>query len=160
MSIKKQTPHAVTCGIVKNYFLSAVVAEPTAPAAALPAAPETVDVEDAVEALEAAGAAEVLPPTDGAATALCGATGAATVGEVCVVVDTAGAETSTTGVVVDVEPAAGTLVLLVHPTNIAATTAVITSVFIVGSFVLWFILEFGLLDRISGTALRQNRYLS
>jgi len=145
LSIKKQTPHAVTCGIVKNYFLSAVAAEPAA-------VPDTADV---VEPLEAAGAAEVLPPTDGATTAVCGATGAATVGEVCVVVDTAGAETSTTGVVVEVEPAAGTLVLLVQPTNIAAATAVITSVFILFSF----ILEFGLQDHTSGTALRQNRYL-
>ena len=75
LSIKKQTPHAVTCGIIKNYFLSAVAAEPAAP-----------DTVAAVEALEAAGAAEVLPPTDGAATALCGATGAATEGEVCVVI--------------------------------------------------------------------------
>jgi hypothetical protein len=152
LSIKKQTPHAVTCGIVKNYFLSAVAAEPTAPAAALPAAPDTVDVEAAVEALEAA-VAEVLPSTDGAATALCGATGAATEGEVCVVI--AGAETSTTGAVVEVEPAAGAEVLLVQPTNIAATTAVITSVFILFSF----ILEFDLLNHTSGTALRQNRYL-
>jgi hypothetical protein len=154
LSIKKQTPHAVTCGIVKNYFLSAVAAEPTVPTAALPAAPDTVDVTAAVEALEAAGAAEVLPPTDGTATALCGATGAATVGEVCVVI--AGTDTSTTGVVVEVEPAAGLLVLLVQPTNIAAATAVITSVFILFSF----ILEFGLQDRTSSTALRQNRYLS
>jgi hypothetical protein len=137
--LKKRTPHAVTCGIVKNYFLSAAAAEPAAPAAgaALPAAPDAVDAVDAVdvaaavEALEAA-VAEALPPTDGTATALCGATGAATVGEVCVV--TAGADTSTTGAVVEVEPAAGTLVLLVQPTNIAATTAVITSVFILFSF--------------------------
>ena len=97
----------------------------------------------------------MLPPPAGAAAAVCGATGAATVGDVCVVVDTDGAETSTTGVVVDVEPAAGTLVLLVQPTNIAAATAVITSVFILFSF----ILEFGLQDHTSSTALRQNRYL-
>ena len=155
--LKKRTPHAVTCGIVKNYFLSAAAAEPAAPAAgaALSAAPDAVDAVDvaaAVEALEAA-VAETLPPTDGAATALCGATGAATEGEICVVI--AGAETSTTGAVVEVEPAAGAEVLLVQPTNIAATTAVITSVFILFSF----ILEFGLQDRTSSTALRQNRYL-
>jgi hypothetical protein len=142
LSIKKQTPHAVTCGIVKNYFLSVVAAEPAA-------VPVTVA---AVEALEAAGAAEVLPSTDGATTAVCGATGAATEGEVCVV--TAGADTSTTGVVVEVEPAAGAEVLLVQPTNITAATAVITSVFMLFSF----ILELHLLNHTSSTALHRNRY--
>ena len=118
-----------------NYFFSTVAAE-------------------APEALPAVVAAEVSPSTDGATTAVCGATGAATVGEVCVV--TAGADTSTTGVVVVVEPAAGVEVLLVQPTNIIAATAVITSVFILFSFS---ILEFGLLDRTSGTAWHRNRYL-
>jgi hypothetical protein len=148
LSIKKQTPHAVTCGIVKNYFLSAA----TAGAATAPAAPVETAVE-LPEALPAAAAAEAAPPADGATTALCGATGAATEGEVCV--DTAGAETSTTGAVVEVEPAAGAEVLLVQPTNIAAATAVITSVFILFSF----ILEYYLLIHTSSTALRQNRYL-
>ena len=61
------------------------------------------------------------------------ATGAATVGEVCVV--TAGAETSTVGAVVVVALVTGVAVLLSQPTNIAAATAVITSVFILFSFI-------------------------
>lgn len=142
--IKKRTPHAVTCGIIKNYFLSAVAGATAVPVEAAVEAPE---------ALPAVAAAEAAPPADGATTALCGATGAATEGEVCVV--TAGADTSTTGAVIEVEPAAGAEVLLVQPTNIIAATAVITSVFILFSF----ILEFGLQDHTSSTALHRNRYL-
>lgn len=111
-------------------------------------APEDPTVVDASEALGAAWVA------DEAAAPVAGAGWVDTADDPVLEAGAGVVVTSTTGATVaEDEPADVVLVLLVHPTNITAAIAVITSVFILYPF----ILEFGLLDRTSGTALRQNR---